>query len=101
MIFAITRANSGAEHSLISSCDSQYLMFSFMAFTTSEIMNILPELRVHIPGQIGYVLAGHFKAVCMGDVIDKVTELVLEGVYEFRRRGVQSDYNNTFPAILV
>lgn len=76
-------------------------MSSFMAFTTGEIMNILPERRVHIPGQIGYVLAGHFKAARLGDVIDKVTELVLEGVYEFRRRGVYSDYNDTFPAILV
>lgn len=30
MIFAITKANNGAEHSFISSCDTQYVISSFI-----------------------------------------------------------------------
>ncbi len=64
-------------------------------------MNILPECQVYIPSQIGYILTRHIKIARLCDVINKVTKLMLKGIYKFRWRRVYSDDYYAFAEFFV
>lgn len=64
-------------------------------------MDVFPQETVQVSGQIGDLLASHIETERFGDVIDQVSELMLERIQEFGMRRVKPDHHDRAVELLV
>lgn len=76
-------------------------MLSFTITAAYEFVDIFPQETVQVSGQIGDLLASHIETERLGNVIDQVSELMLERVQEFGVRRVKPDHHDRAVELLV